>query len=164
MSVQKDIPPKKLPFQFIRIAQLVKLMDSQFKIPGTKYRFGLDPILGLVPGLGDLVSYGISVYLVIAMIQNGASGRAVAKMIVNITLDAVIGIIPIAGQLFDFVYKANQRNLILATEHFEEGKHQGSAWPIILPVLAVFMLIFILIVVLMYYMLKWMFLFFTSLG
>jgi hypothetical protein len=164
MTEAKEIPAKKLPPQFHEIARLVKLMDSQFRIPGTKFTFGLDPILGLFPGLGDLVGYGISVYLLIAMVKNGASGRAVAKMVVNITLDAVIGIVPVAGQLFDFVYKANQRNLQLATEHFEEGKHTGSAWPILLPVIAVLFIIFALMVTALVLLVKWLWIAFSYLA
>jgi hypothetical protein len=138
-------------------------MDSQFRIPGTKFTFGLDPIIGLIPGLGDLIDYGISAYLMVAMIRNGASGRAVAKMLINITIDGLVGVIPFLGRFFDIFFKANRRNLVLAIEHFEVGKHKGSAWPIVLPILMVLALVFIIIAVLAFYILKWFLLFIGNL-
>ncbi len=133
-------------------------MDSQFKIPGTKITFGIDPIIGLVPWIGDLIDYCISAYLMVAMIRNGASGKVVAKMLRNITVDGLVGLIPFLGRIFDIFYKANRRNLILAVEHFEEGKHQGSAWPIVLPILGFLVVLFMLIAVLGYYVLKFLYL------
>ena len=85
------------------------------------------------------------------MIKKGASGKALSLMILNILLDATIGAIPILGDLFDLFFKANRRNLDLFQAHFEEGKHQGSAWPLILTMLIVFL---ILIVLLIYGLLK----------
>ncbi|MEZ5055239.1 MAG: DUF4112 domain-containing protein [Chitinophagales bacterium] len=93
----------------------------------------------------------------IAMVKNGASGRAVAKMIINITIDGIVGLIPFLGRIFDVFYKANRRNLILAVEHFEEGKHQGSAWPIVLPIIGILLLIFIALSVIGYYLLSYFF-------
>ncbi|HRB19347.1 MAG TPA: DUF4112 domain-containing protein [Chitinophagales bacterium] len=140
------------------MAIITKLMDSQFKIPGTKITFGIDPIIGLVPWIGDLIDYCISAYLMVAMIRNGASGKVVAKMLRNITVDGLVGLIPFLGRIFDIFYKANRRNLILAVEHFEEGKHQGSAWPIVLPILGFLVVLFMLIAVLGYYVLKFLYL------
>ena len=126
MPEKNQIDGKEIPASLQQIAKVVKLMDSQFRIPGTKFTFGLDPIIGLIPGLGDLIDYGISAYLMVAMIRNGASGRAVAKMLINITIDGLVGVIPFLGRFFDIFFKANRRNLVLAIEHFEVGKHKGS--------------------------------------
>ena len=163
MPEKNQIDGKEIPASLQQIAKLVKLMDSQFRIPGTKFTFGLDPIIGLIPGLGDLIDYGISAYLMVAMIRNGASGRAVAKMLINITIDGLIGVIPFLGRFFDIFFKANRRNLVLAIEHFEVGKHKGSAWPIVLPILMVLALVFIIIAVLAFYILKWFLLFIGNL-
>ncbi|MFN8284856.1 MAG: DUF4112 domain-containing protein [Chitinophagales bacterium] len=154
-GVQATIDKKPLPVQFQKISKLVTLMDTAFRIPGTKIKFGLDPVIGLFPIVGDLIDYSISAYLLIAMLRNGASGKAVMKMLGNITLDGIIGLVPIFGRFFDVFYKANRRNLILAVEHFEEGKHQGSAKPYIIAVLGVLALIFILLGVLSVYILKY---------
>lgn len=163
MPEKNQIDGKEIPASLQQIAKVVKLMDSQFRIPGTKFTFGLDPIIGLIPGLGDLIDYGVSAYLMVAMIRNGASGRAVAKMLINITIDGLIGVIPFLGRFFDIFFKANRRNLVLAIEHFEVGKHKGSAWPIVLPILMVLALVFIIIAVLAFYILKWFLLFIGNL-
>lgn len=122
-------------------------MDVQFRLPGTKFRFGLDPILGLLPFVGDVVSYTISSILVLAMARRGASGKVIVLMIGNILLDAVIGSIPLLGNIFDFVYKANRRNINLLTQHYQEGKHQGSGLSI---VIGVFLLLLGMLFLLIY--------------
>jgi hypothetical protein len=155
MTGNTEIEGKPIPAQLQRIARLTKLMDSQFRVPGTSITFGIDPIIGLIPGLGDVLDYAISAYLLVSMVQNGASGKSVAKMILNITIDGIVGLVPFFGRFFDIFYKANRRNLILAIEHFEEGKHQGSALPIVMPILGVLLLIFILLSVLAFYVVKY---------
>jgi hypothetical protein len=154
MTENTQIQGRAIPPQLQRIAKLTKLMDSQFTIPGTHYTFGLDPIIGLIPGLGSILDYAISAYLMIAMMQNGASGKVVAKMFLNISIDGLVGAVPVLGNIFDFFYKANRKNLLLAVEHFEEGKHQGSAWPIVLPILLVLAIIFAIFALLAYYTIK----------
>lgn len=157
---QTSVYKKPLPPQFQKISKLVKLMDSAFRIPGTKITFGLDPIIGLFPIAGDLIDYCISAYLLIAMVRNGASGKAVLKMLANITIDGLVGLVPFFGRIFDVFHKANHKNLVLAVEHFEEGKHQGSATPYIIAILGVLALIFGVLGVLSYYVLHfiWQFL------
>ena len=108
------------------VEQLSKLMDSRFVIPGTKIRFGIDPILSLLPVFGDLVTFIVSGMLIYTMRNHGASRNVAIKMILNATLDAAIGAIPIVGTIFDVFYKANDRNVKLLKEHYFEGKHQGS--------------------------------------
>jgi hypothetical protein len=108
------------------IDRFSKLLDSQFTIPGTSMKFGLDPIVGLIPGAGDVVTYIMSALLIIAMFQRGASGKLVMKMVGNAALDMLVGSIPVLGSIFDFTYKANDRNVKLFHEFHEEGKHKGS--------------------------------------
>jgi len=103
-----------------------RLLDSRFVIPGTKIRFGLDPVFSLIPVLGDLITYAISGVLIYTMYQHGASRKVVIKMILNSTLDAVLGAIPLVGTLFDVAYRSNDRNVRLLKEYYFEGKHQGS--------------------------------------
>ena len=119
------------------VRRLAKLMDAQFSIPGTGYRFGLDGIIGLIPGAGDLATFAVSGYMLVIMAQNGASGYVLARMALNILLDAAIGSIPLLGDVFDFAFKANTRNLRLMEEHYTEGRHRGSALKIVIPVLIV---------------------------
>lgn len=159
MPVKNTIQGKAIPPSLQKIAKFVKLMDSQFRIPGTKFTFGLDPIIGLVPVIGDLADYAISAFLLVSMVQNGASSKSIAKMLLNITIDGLVGAIPFLGHFFDVFYKANRKNLILAVEHFEEGKHQGSAWAIVLPILAVLLVLFTILGVFAYYIFKYFLLF-----
>jgi NADH:ubiquinone oxidoreductase subunit 5 (subunit L)/multisubunit Na+/H+ antiporter MnhA subunit len=123
------------------LAFIAKLMDSQFRIPGTHIRFGLDPLIGLIPGFGDFAGFVVSACLLGMLAQNGASGFVLARMALNIVLDSVIGTIPILGDLFDLMFKANQRNLKLLEEHYVEGKHQGGAWKVIVPLLLILLLV-----------------------
>lgn len=102
------------------------LLDSRFVIPGTNIRFGLDPLLSLLPVFGDLFATLISGILIYTMRTRGASRKVVIKMIMNTTLDAVIGAVPLVGTVFDVFYRANDRNIKLLKEHYLEGKHQGS--------------------------------------
>lgn len=124
----------KVPPDLQKIARIVKLMDSSIKVPGTNITFGIEPIIGLIPVLGDVIDFGVSAWIMLVLMRNNASGRVKAKMLLNVGVDALLMFIPVLGNIIDFFYKANQRNLILALEHYEEGKHQGSAWPILLPV------------------------------
>ena len=96
--------------------RLARLMDAQLH-PGTDMRFGLDGIIGLIPGAGNLATFAVSGYMVLILAQNGASGYVLARMVLNILLDAFIGSIPLLGDLFDFAFKANMRNLRLMQEH-----------------------------------------------
>ena len=132
------------------VSYLANLMDSRFRIPGTNLRFGLDGIIGLIPGAGDLSTFAVSSYMLWIMARNGASGYVLARMVLNVLIDALIGAIPFVGDLFDFVFKANTRNLRLMQEHYEEGRHRGSAWKAIIPVLIVLFLIIAGIIWLVY--------------
>jgi hypothetical protein len=127
------------------VDHVVTLMDNQFRLPGTNFRFGLDPILGLLPVAGDMASYAVSAMLVMTMARHGASGKLVALMLVNITLDALLGSIPILGNVFDFFFKANERNVRLLRSHYEEGKYQGSGKNVVVGVLIALVVIFILL-------------------
>jgi hypothetical protein len=108
------------------VQELSRLLDSKFVIPGTNIRFGVDPILSLIPILGDLGTYFISAALIHTMHTHGASRKVVIKMMINATLDAMIGAIPVIGTVFDIFYRSNDRNIRLLKEHYLEGKHQGS--------------------------------------
>ena len=128
------------------VDRITKLMDNQFRLPGTNWRFGLDPILGLFPVVGDLASFGVSAMLILTMARYGASGKMVTLMLLNVALDALFGSIPILGNIFDFAFKANERNLRMLRAHYEEGKYQGSGKNIILGVVIGIVVVFILLV------------------
>lgn len=96
-----------------KLRKLAVLMDSSIRVPGLKFKIGLDPIIGLMPGVGDIVTTGISAYIVYQGYKLGASKTTIAKMIGNMVIDGVVGEIPLLGDVFDFAFKANVRNLKL---------------------------------------------------
>lgn len=92
---------------------LTRLLDTAVRVPGTRARVGLDPLLGLVPGLGDLVGAALSGYMVLQARELGAPSAVVARMVANVAIDTAVGAIPVLGDLFDAGWKANSRNLAL---------------------------------------------------
>jgi hypothetical protein len=135
---------------------LAKLMDSQFQIPSTKIRFGLDALIGLVPGVGDFVGFLVSGYIILVLASNGASGFVIARISLNILIDALIGSIPFLGDIFDLAFKANERNMKLVHEHYLEGRHQGGAWKVVVPVLLILFLLIVGIAWSAYSMIMWL--------
>lgn len=134
-----------------------RLLDTKFRIPGTDIRFGADFILGLIPGAGDVLSLGMSGLLVATMAKHGASPRLVAKMLFNVALDALVGTIPILGNIFDLFYKANYRNAVLMREYYGDGQHSGSVWPVVIGVIVVIFLILGLLLWALFAMIGWVF-------
>jgi len=102
------------------IENLARLMDSQFKLPGTKINLGLDSIIGLIPGLGDTATLGVSGYIILQAARLKPPKRKLLRMGINIFLDWLIGLIPIIGDLFDVGWKANIRNAKMMRELHEQ--------------------------------------------
>lgn len=146
LSFDKDKRIRELRW----VERVSTLLDNKFNIGG--FRFGLDPLLNFFPILGQTITFAISVLLVLVMFRNGVSSKAATKMLLNTIFDAVIGSIPILGNILDFFYKANQRNIKILREHYNEGKHQGSAKGI----LTVLFLMLLAFCILLFYLL-WVF-------
>jgi hypothetical protein len=127
------------------LERISALLDSQFNIPGTKFRFGLDPLIGLVPFAGDASTFMISGIMVVYMAKYGVSTKVLILMMLNIILDSTVGAIPVVGSIFDFVYKSNDRNIRLLKQHYHEGKHQGSGTGILVTIVLITFIILILI-------------------
>ncbi|GAA6616332.1 DUF4112 domain-containing protein [Scytonema sp. NUACC26] len=100
-----------------RIRRLSRLMDTSLRIPGTGFRIGLDPIIGLIPGAGDLISTGFSAYIIFLAARFNIPPKDLSQMIFNITLEAVVGTVPLVGDVFDAFYKSNIRNLAILEKH-----------------------------------------------
>lgn len=92
---------------------LAWLLDNSIPIPGTRRRIGLDAVIGLVPGLGDVLSGGLGLLVLVRGVQRGLPSIVLARMLVNVALDFVIGSIPVIGDAFDLWYKSNARNVAL---------------------------------------------------
>ncbi len=95
-----------------RLRALARLLDSAIKLPGG-YRVGLDGILGLIPGFGDLAGSVASSYIIIESARLGASTTTLLRMVMNVLVESIVGLIPFLGDLFDFVWKANEKNMAL---------------------------------------------------
>lgn len=97
-----------------RMRFVARILDDSLRIPGTDFRVGLDPLLGLLPVAGDAVSGALSLYIVVESARLGVSYRTLLTMLAHIGIDVAGGSIPVVGDLFDAVWKANTRNLRLA--------------------------------------------------
>ena len=144
------------PNQLAWVDNYTGLLDTKFVIPGTEVRFGVDFLLGLVPGVGDVLSLGFSGVLVATMAKHGASPLLVLKMLINVGLDATIGSIPVLGNVFDLFYKANTRNLDLMKEHYQEGMHSGSIWPALITIAIVLMLVMAVMIWILFRIASWL--------
>ena len=99
--------------RLLRLKLLSNRLDEIITIPGTKYKIGIDPIIGTIPIIGDLLGSIISIYILYSGSKMGLSSRIIAKMSLNIGFDFVLGLIPIIGDIFDMGWKANKRNVKL---------------------------------------------------
>ena len=103
-----------------RSRALARLLDESLRVPGTRIRFGLDPILGLVPGLGDVITTGVATLIVLDAARLGAPPALLGRMAGNILADAAIGTIPGAGDVLDVFARVNTRNLALLDRHLAD--------------------------------------------
>lgn len=109
-----------------KFKEFAELLDSKFTIPNTNIRFGIDPLLGLIPGAGDLVGGVISLYFLILAALKGGKASVLGRMFINILLDLLIGSIPILGEVFDVYWKANLRNAEILKELEEDPERTTS--------------------------------------
>ncbi|MBI2835551.1 MAG: DUF4112 domain-containing protein [Acidobacteria bacterium] len=104
------------------IRRWAHLLDDRFRIPGTRIRFGLDPVLGLIPGLGDLITPVFNALLLVQGFTMRIPKIVQLRMLLNVALDAALGALPVVGDLFDLSWKANVRNLALIERHAGTGQ------------------------------------------
>ncbi len=104
-----------------RLENLARLLDSQFKLPGTGFRFGLDGLIGLIPGVGDAFTGALGAYLIAGAWRAGARKRTLLRMGFNMGLDLLVGAIPVAGDIFDFAFKSNKKNIALLLKEHNRG-------------------------------------------
>ncbi len=150
---QGDYPKNPAP----ELEFIAEMMDYQFRIPFTRIRFGLDAIFGLVPGIGDLSTLAMSGYMIVMMANKGVSGNVLARMLLNVFIDSAIGTIPVVGDIFDVFFQANKRNYRLLIKHHQEGKFQGGARRVVIPVLICMVIFFTLIIYGAYKLADWAF-------
>ena len=103
-----------------RLQGVARLMDDAFRIPILGIRIGLDPLLGFLPGAGDVLGATLSGWTVITAARMGASPAVILRMLLNLGLDALLGAVPVIGDLFDWTFKANRRNLRIVEKHLDD--------------------------------------------
>jgi len=149
-------PNNLVPNRLKWVERTSYLLDERFRIPGTRFRFGLDPILNLIPFAGDISGLILSAVLVFTMARHGVSRKVVILMTLNILIDFLIGAIPFIGQVFDFFYKANSRNISLLKKHYEEGRYQGSGSGILIGIFVFILVVFTLGIFMLWKLLEWL--------
>ena len=99
---------------------LARLLDNSITIPGTGYKIGLDPIVGLIPGIGDLIGAVLSAYIILEAARADVPGFVLFRMVVNLGIDTLLGAVPAIGDLFDAAWKSNTRNVALLERHLSK--------------------------------------------
>jgi hypothetical protein len=125
-----------------RMRRVGWLLDNSIPIPGTRFRLGIDQLIGLVPGIGDLAGGVLSLYIIVEAYRLGVPRTLLARMGWNVAVDTLVGEVPILGDLFDIGFKANVRNLALLDGHFQHPAEtqRASRWVIALLVLGLLLL------------------------
>lgn len=131
MKKQTPLPQqpiqKNLPKELAWIDKTSTALDDIFKIPATDFRFGLDPLIGLLPVVGDFLSFAISASMVLAIVRHGVSLSVLMKILGNITIDYLVGLFPFLGDFLDVTYKANRKNVNILKDYYSSGKHSEAS-------------------------------------
>lgn len=138
-----------------KLRRVSKLLDNAITIPGTKISFGLDPILGLLPGGGDTVTGGVAAYIVVEAARMGVPRDILWKMVGNILIDSFAGTIPVVGDLFDVGWKANVKNIELLEKHLDVAKSSKSDKLFIIGLIFVLALIVLGFAVITFFTVTW---------
>jgi len=112
----------ELQRRLVRLRNLARVYDAGIRIPGTRFEFGLDPLIGLVPGIGDAAGAGIATYIVFEAARSGVPWSVLVRMLLNVGIDALIGAFPVVGDLFDAAWKANLKNVDLLEAHLADPR------------------------------------------
>lgn len=119
--------------QLERLRTLARLLDSAIQIPGTRIRFGFDALIGMVPGLGDFIGAILSSFLIFQAARLGVPKSTLVRMMGNVGIDTIVGEVPLLGDLFDFGWKSNTRNLALLEEHLQRpAAARAGSWRVLL--------------------------------
>jgi hypothetical protein len=119
--------PRSRRERIARLDALATLLDTAILIPGTDIRFGLDALIGLVPGIGDAITTAMSLFIVHEARQLGAPGHVIARMLANVAFDGVLGAVPLVGDAFDVMWRSNKRNMRLWYDWLEKDEARYQA-------------------------------------
>ena len=130
-------PDEKLPRDLVALRHFAYLMDRAFEVPHTRQRFGLDALLGLVPGVGDTVGALMATWIIAGALRHRVRSLVIARMVGNVAADLLFGAVPVAGDLFDFVFDSNMRNMRLLEKYRDRARPPRPASRIVLIVVAI---------------------------
>jgi hypothetical protein len=141
--VETDRRPSTSGTNITALRQLARLLDAAVRIPGTNIRFGLDAVLGLIPGAGDIAGGILSMFVIVQAAKVGAPRSVLARMVLNVAIDSIVGAVPILGDLFDVGWKSNIRNTDLLERYVERphATRAASRWAVIAAVAAVALIV-----------------------
>ena len=158
MTHSDRMPTHRSPPQLGRARALARLLDRSFRIPGTSIRFGLDPILGLLPVGGDVAAAVGSGYILYVAWRTGAPAPMLRRMLVNVAVDTLVGSVPVVGDLFDAGWKANSRNVGMLEGWLGETPTRSAHSPAVLVgIVAVLALLVGGVVALFWWLAAWLF-------
>jgi hypothetical protein len=149
-----DDLPKRAPRKLDRARNLARLLDRSFRVPGTQLRFGLDPILGLLPVGGDVLAALGSGYILYVAWWNGAPTGLIGRMLGNVLLDTFVGSVPVLGDLFDAGWHANSRNVALLEKWLgKEGSQHHHSPAVLVAVIATLLVLVVGVVAVLWWVL-----------
>jgi len=150
-------PPVLASSGVSRARLLARLLDDLIAIPGTKIGIGLDPVIGLIPGLGDVVGGAMSGYILLVAAREGAPTSVLVRMLGNIALDSLVGTVPVVGDLFDVGMKANRRNVDLLERHLgAPGETKAASRGVVALILLAVVLLIVGVVTLAVLAVRWL--------
>lgn len=130
-------PDEKLPRDLVALRRFAYLMDEVLNVPGTKIRIGLDALLGLIPGLGDIIGGLMSTWIIFGALRHRVPARVIMRMVANIGIDVLFGAVPVAGDVFDFLFEENVKNMRLLEKHRDRRREPRSPMRIALATVAI---------------------------
>jgi hypothetical protein len=119
-------PDEKLPQDLVALRRFARFMDEAFTIPGTRFHVGADALLGLIPGIGDVIGGVLSTWIIAGALRHRVPGRVIVRMVFNVVLDLLLGAVPVAGDVFDFLYEENMKNMRLLEKYRDRRRPPRS--------------------------------------
>jgi hypothetical protein len=120
-------PDSALPKDLVALRRFAFLMDEAFRVPGTRMRLGADALLGLIPGIGDVIGAVLSSWVIAGALRHRVPPLVIGRMVLNVAVDLIFGAIPLAGDLFDFLFEENMMNMRLLEKHRDRRRPPRSA-------------------------------------
>jgi hypothetical protein len=119
-------PDEKLPRDLVALRRFAFLLDEAFTIPGTRFHVGLDALLGLIPGIGDIIGGVLSTWIIAGALRHRVPASIIVRMVWNVVLDLLLGAVPVAGDAFDFLYEENVKNMRLLEKYRDRRRPPRS--------------------------------------